>query len=78
MSITYPENGLEPAPAFRTFEVGVNAERQGRALGYTPDVLAGFARRAARYKDAIATHRFKDLAFEIDGDTIISVWHIVG
>lgn len=77
MAVTYPENVLEPAPPFRRFGVGVDAERQGRALGYTPDVLADFARRAARYRDVRATHRFREIALEIDGDTILSVWHIV-
>ncbi len=76
MTITYPENVLEPAPAFRTFSVGIEAERQGLALGYRADELVAFGRRAARYRDTEATHRFRDLAFVIDGDTILSVWHI--
>lgn len=76
MAVTYPENAHEPVSTFRRFDLGFFAEREARALGYSVDQICDFARRAARYRDSRATHRFQDIAFEIDGDTIISVWHI--
>ena len=71
------EHELEPASTFRRFSVGAVAEREARALGYTAKQIGDFARRAAHYRDANATHRFRDLAFVIDGDTVTAVWPIV-
>lgn len=77
MAITYPENAREHASDFRRYTLGAAAERDARALGYAAEDICNFARRAARYRSAHATHRFKNIAFDIDGDTILSVWHIV-
>lgn len=67
-----------PAVAFRRFSVGADAARQGRALGYAPDEIAALARRAARYTDPDATHRFRHLAFVINDDAVLGVWAIAG
>lgn len=77
MPVTIQVKSREPAsPGFRRFGVSPEAAAQGQGLGIPPDTLAGYARRAARYKDPSATHRFKDLAFVLTVDTVVAVWQL--